>query len=125
YAELGPFGYSMDDEGAIARQTLEIPRLPRDPKLLWKLLDEHMAKLARRGRVQGVAMGANVSLGEPSAEGYVDAVDIGIEHREGYAIQVTVPYRIYGGQLWGLLPRRIAVGKMVTRDGVSRFFAGN
>jgi hypothetical protein len=122
YGELGPFGFSIDGEGAVSRETLEIPRLPRDPKQMWKLLAEHMTKLARRGTVQAVAIAVNVSLSEPSAEGYLDAVDISIEHREGYAVQVTVPYRIYGGQLRSLLPRRIALGKMVTGEGISRFF---
>jgi hypothetical protein len=124
YGELAPFGFSMDHEGGIARETLEIPRLPRDPQRLWKLLAEHVADRARRGQVQAVALGVNVSLSVPSAEGYVDAVDLSIEDEAGYAIQATVPYRIYGGQLRNLLPRRIAVGKMVVGDGASRIFPG-
>ena len=124
YGELAPFGFSMDHEGGIARETLEIPRLPRDPQRLWKLLAEHVADRARRGQMQAVALGVNVSLNVPSAEGYVDAVDISIEDETGYAIQATVPYRIYGGQLRSLLPRRIAVGKLVVGDSASRIFTG-
>ncbi len=111
YGEIGPFGFSMSPEGEIARVVLEIPRLPHDPARQWKLLAEHVAERARRGKLQAVAIGVNVSLAEPSAEGYVDAVDMTIEAASGYAIQVTVPYRIYGGYLWTLIPRRIAVGK--------------
>ena len=125
YGELGPFGYSMDREGQISRETLEIPRLPSDPKRLWKLLAEQMQRQARRGAVQAVAMAANVSLAEASAEGYGDAVVINIEEESGYAIEVTVPYRIYGGQLKNLLPRRIALGKMVVDDAVPHLFAGS
>lgn len=123
YGELGPFGYTMNRDGEVARQVLEIPRLPSDPQRLWKLLGEHMAERARRGLVQAVAMAANVSLAEPSAEGYVDAVAMAIEVEGGYAIEVTVPYRIYGGQLKNLLPRRIAVGKVVMEERESRIFA--
>ncbi|HTV81365.1 MAG TPA: hypothetical protein VME18_01850, partial [Acidobacteriaceae bacterium] len=118
----GPFGFSMSQEGEVSRETLEIPRLPEDPKRLWKLLGEHVAARARRGVVQAVAMAANVSLAEPSAEGYVDAVAMAIEVEGGYAIEVTVPYRIYGGQVWNLLPRRIAVGKVVMEDREGRIF---
>jgi hypothetical protein len=125
YGELGPFGYSMDREGQISRETLEIPRLPSDPKRLWKLLAEQMQRQARRGSVQGVAMAANVSMASPSAEGYEDAVVINIEDESGYAIEATVPYRIYGGQLKNLLPRRIALGKMVVEDAVPYLFAGS
>jgi hypothetical protein len=122
YGELGPFGFSMDREGQIARETLEIPRLPRDPQRLWKLLLEHLAARARRGLIQAAAMGANVSLPEPSREGYLDAIDMTIEDEGGYAIQVTIPYRVYGGQLRNLLPRRIALGQMTVEDAVGRIF---
>lgn len=122
YGELGPFGFSMSHEGEIAREVLEIPRLPQDPARQWKLLAEHVTERARRGKLQAVAMAANVSLAEPSAEGYVDAVDMAIEVEGGYAIRVTVPYRIYGGQLKNLLPRRIAVGKVTMEESTSRVF---
>jgi hypothetical protein len=124
YGEMGPFGFSMSPEGEIAREVLEIPRLPQDPARQWKLLAEHVTERARKGKLQAVAMGASVSLAVPSAEGYVDAVDMTIEVASGYAIQVTVPYRIYGGQMRNLLPRRIAVGKPVTEQEVEcRLFA--
>jgi hypothetical protein len=123
YGELAPFGFSMDREGQVSRETLEIPRLPRDPARLWKLLGEHMAGRVRRGAVQALAMTANISLAEPSVEGYTDAVALNIERENGYAIEVTVPYRIYGGQLRNILPRRIALGQMSVRDAVCHIFA--
>jgi hypothetical protein len=124
YGEISPFGFSMSPEGEIGRVVLEIPRLPHDPARQWNLLAEHAAERAHRGKYQAVALGVNVSLAEPSAEGYVDAVDMTIEVAGGYAIQVTVPYKIYGGYLWTLIPRRIAVGKPTTEQEVmSRLFA--
>jgi hypothetical protein len=123
YGEIGPFGFSMKPDGEIAREVLEIPRLPQDPARQWKLLAEHVKERARKGKLQAVALGANVSLAEPSAEGYVDAVDLTIEAAGGYAVQVTVPYRIYGGHLKNLIPRRIAVGKPTMEEAASRVFA--
>jgi hypothetical protein len=125
YGELGPYGFSVDREGQIARETLEIPRLPTDPSRLWKLLEGHIVDRARRGLIQATAMAANVNLDQPSAEGYRDAFFVDIEEAHGYAVRVTIPYRIYGGQLHNLLPRRIALGKMVVEDAVGHIFTGS
>lgn len=122
YGQLAPFGFGIDREGHIARETLDIPRLPRDPERLWKLLGEHMAKRVRLGKLQGLAMAANVTLSENSAEGYSDAVIVTIELASRYATQVVVPYKIYGGQLWNLLPRRIALGQTQAEEIAGRFF---
>lgn len=122
YGQLAPFGFAMDREGQTFRETLDIPRLPVEPARLWKLLSEHVAKHVRQGRVQGIAMAANVTLGEKSAEGYADAVIVSIELESGYAIELTVPYRIFGGQLRNLLPRRMVLGKVVSEQRAPRFF---
>lgn len=124
YGQTAPFGFSLDREGQIARETLEIPRLPSDPNRLWKLLSEHMAGRVRRGQVQALIVAVNVSLNEPSAEGYHDAMLLDIEEESGYAVEVTIPYRIYGGQLRNLLPRRIALGKMAVEESECQFFNG-
>ncbi len=123
YGELGPFGFAMDREGHIFRETVDLPLLPTDPQRLWKLLAQHMADRVRRGAAQALAMAANVSLSEPSAEGYRDAVVVSIEEESGYAIDVTIPYKIMGGQLRNLLPRRIVLGKMMVADTVCRIFS--
>ncbi|HKO14543.1 MAG TPA: hypothetical protein VJV22_21425 [Acidobacteriaceae bacterium] len=124
YGQIGPFGFSMSREGEIARETLDIPRLPGDPQRLWKLLSDHIAEKVRRGKLKAVLMGANVSLTETSAEGYKDAVLLEIEEESGYAIEATIPYGILGGQLWGLLPRRLVMGEMVAEESSCRFFGG-
>lgn len=122
YGQLAPFGFGMDREGQVAREKLEIPRLPRDPERLWKLLAEHMETRVRRGQLTGLAMAANVTLGEKSPEGYADAVIVTIELKSGFANEVTIPYRIYGGQLHNLLPRRVALGKAEAEERASRFW---
>lgn len=122
YGQLAPFAFAIDREGQIARETLDIPRLPRDPERLYKLLSEHLANRIRRGMIEGVAVCANVALTSASAEGYTDAVDLVIEQQSGYALQVTVPYRIYGGQLHNLLPRRVTLGKHVVDETTPHLF---
>jgi len=122
YGELGPFGFAIDREGQVARETVEIPRLPRDPERLWKLLAEHMKEQVRRGRLKAFAMAANVTLAEPSAEGFVDAVVLEIEQDTGSGMEITVPYKVYGGQLKNLIPRRISVGKVQVEEKDCRIF---
>ena len=122
YGQLAPFAFARDREGQIVRETLDVPRLPHDPERLWKLLTEHVVDRVRRGLIEGVALCANVTLARPSTEGYTDAVIVNIEQASGHALEVTVPYRIYGGQLKNLLPRRIALGKMVVENAEPRVF---
>ena len=122
YGQLAPFAFAMDRDGNVVRETIEIPRLPRDPERLFKLMKEHVAERIRRGLIQGVALCANVTLAEPSKEGYTDAIDLTLEQQSGYALQVTVPYRIYGGQFHNLLPRRIAVGQLVSEETAPHLF---
>jgi hypothetical protein len=124
YGELGPFGFAIDGEGEVARETVDLPKLPRDPERLWKVLAEHMKEQVRRGRVKAIAMAANVTLAEPSAEGYADAVVVEIEQATGSAMEVTVPYRVYGGHLKNLIPRRVAVGKVMAEERDCRIFRG-
>lgn len=122
YGELGPFGFAIDRDGEVSRETVEIPRLPRDPERLWKVLAEHMKEQVRRGRVKALAMAANVTLPEPSAEGFADAVVVEIEQESGSAMEITVPYRIYGGHLKNLIPRRIVLGKVQVDERDCRIF---
>ncbi|MFP5229190.1 MAG: hypothetical protein ACLGXA_16370 [Acidobacteriota bacterium] len=123
YGQLAPFAFSIDREGQVSRETMEIPRLPRDAERLFRLLTDHIAERIRRGRIQGVAVCANVSLATPSQEGYTDAVDLRIEQESGHAVQVTVPYKMYGGHLHNLLPRRISMGQLVSEETQPQLFA--
>lgn len=122
YGEIGPFAFSMRENGSVSRETLEHPRLPADPASLLKMLHEHVMERASRGEIQAVAVGAIVSLAQPSQEGYADAFVFHIERRGGYAIKVTVPYRIYGGHFWNILPRRTVLGDVAMQEIAATIF---
>ena len=122
YGELGPFGFSMDNERNIERVKIDIPRLPRDPARLYRLLQDDLAKDVGRGAIQAAAMAANISLSEPSKEGYSDAVLLHIEEKSGYCTEAVIPYRMIGGQGWGLLPRRIVFGQIQASDSKAVLF---
>lgn len=122
YGELAPFAFSIDREGQVFRETLNVPRLPRDPERLWKLLTEHITKRIRLSAIQAFALCANVTLAQPSEENCTDAIILTIEQESGHALHVTVPYKMFGGQLRNLLPRRIALGKTVVEEAAPSIF---
>ncbi len=124
YGEISPFAFSMQADGSVSREMLELPQLPADPARLWKMVHDHGSKRADRGEIQAMAIAADVTLAQPSEEGYSDAIVFQIERRGGYAVKVTVPYRIYGGQLWPVLPRRIAQGNVTMEEMVPTIFTG-
>jgi hypothetical protein len=125
YGEIGPFAFSMKNDRSAFRETLERPSLPTDPAALLKILHDHMSERAGRGEIQAATIAANVTLAQPSEEGYSDAVVFHIERREGYAIRVTVPYRIYGGQLWTLVPRRVCLGNVTVQEIAATIFTAS
>lgn len=116
YGEIGPFAFSMKEDGSVSRETLDLPRLPADAESLWKLLHDHVSERARRSEIEAVAVAAIVTLAHPSPEGYSDGVVFHIERRGGYAVKVIVPYAIYGGLVWNLIPRRVVNGKLIMRE---------
>ncbi|MBT9330996.1 hypothetical protein [Paracidobacterium acidisoli] len=122
YGELGPFGFFMDNDRQVERAKLDIPRLPRDPERLYHLLGEYLVKEARRGSIKAAVMAANIALSQPSKEGYRDAVLLHIEQKNGYCTEAVIPYRIIGGQLRNLLPRRIAFGQIEATDARAKLF---
>ena len=122
FGEIGPFAFSVKANGILSRETLDSPRLPADPATLWKLLLDHLKERAHRGEIQAFAAAANVTLAQSSEEGYTEAIVFQIERQGGYAVKVTVPYRIYGGQFHNLLPRRVVQGNVNMQEISSTIF---
>lgn len=111
YGEFGPFAFSMKQDGSMSMEA-GFHDGPPDPALMLDLLTSGMMEKAQRGRIRAGASAANVTLKQPSEEGYLDGVRIEIEHQDGYCVEAFVPYKITGGQLRGLLPRRLVFGKI-------------
>jgi hypothetical protein len=116
YGNFGPFGFYMDEERQVRRATVEIPRLPSDPAALMRIVTEQLQHKAAHPEVTGAATAANVSLRQPSDEGYADAILVHIELRDGYSTEAELPYQMLGGQLKGLLPRRVVFGQIRVKN---------
>jgi len=123
YGEFGPFGFAMNLEGDVKFEAIAQHDMPPDPAMLLDLLQQQLSERAKRGRLRAAATASNVTMGKPSGEGYTDAIMVDIEHESGYCVKAFVPYRITGGQLFGLLPRIVRFGAIRTQEGKARLFA--
>lgn len=123
FGEFGPFGFSMHADGEIARETLGAVDLPADPTMLLDLLRRHLSERAQKNEIIAAATATNVSMTQPSDEGFTDAVLVEIEHQNGYSIQAFIPYRMRGGQYWKIFPRIVKFGAVRVQNGSIRIFA--
>lgn len=123
YAEFGPFAFSLDRTGELVNETSAHKEMPADPQLLLELLETRLAERSARDEIIAAATAANVTLNKVSDEGFSDALLVEIEHQNGYCIKAFVPYRMGGGQLFGLLPRVVRFGAVRIQNGEARFFA--
>jgi hypothetical protein len=123
YAEFGPFAFSLDEKRELVNETAAHTDMPADPAMLLDLLHRQLAERSARHEIIAAATAANVTLNKVSEEGFADALLVEIEHQTGYCIKAFVPYKIGGGQLYGLLPRVIRFGAVRVQNGEARFFA--
>lgn len=123
YGQFGPFGYRLNEEGALVMEKIAQQEMPPDAAMLRNLLFDQLAEKIQRGHVSAAAMASNVSMAKPSEEGYSDAIMLEIEHRSGYAVKAFVPYRITGGQFFGFFPRVVRFGAIRTQDAAAQLFA--
>lgn len=123
YGEFGPFGYAIKEDGEQVMVAVAQRDMPADPAMLLDLLRGQLADRARRGTILAGATAVNVAIQQASAEGYTDALLVEIEHRDGYCVNVFVPYRVTGGFLYPVFPRILRLGTMRLQDGTARLFA--
>jgi hypothetical protein len=122
YGQFGPFGYRMNVDGDVALEVVAQHDMPPEPAMLLDLLYEQLEERAKRGSLIAAGTTSNVTMDKASPEGFVDAVMVEIEHKDGYSVQAFVPYRVTGGQLHGVFPRVVRFGKLRVHDGQPRLF---
>ncbi|MFT4111590.1 hypothetical protein [Silvibacterium sp.] len=122
YGEFGPFGFRLNEEGKAVMESIAQHHMPPDASLLHGLLRQQLLERAQRGKLPAAAMASNVTMGQPSGEGYRDAIMVEIEHRKGYVIKAFVPYKITGGQFFGFFPRVVRFGAIRTQPSEAQLF---
>ena len=85
-----PFPMAIKTDGVLAPIGLEQPKSPTAPDIL-EVLDGLIELFReRRGSIRALAIGADVLIpGE-----MMDAIEVRLEHRDGIAIKILVPYQI-------------------------------
>jgi hypothetical protein len=85
-----PFPMAIKADGELALIGLEQPETPRPPDPN-EVIDGIVGLFRdRRGSVRALAIGADIEI---SAEA-MDAIEVRLEHRDGFAITVVVPYQL-------------------------------
>jgi hypothetical protein len=123
YAEFGPFAFSLGQKRELVNETAAHADMPADPAMLLDLLHRQLQERSTRHEIIAAATAANVTLNKVSDEGFSDALMVEIEHQSGYCIKAFVPYKMGGGQLYGLLPRVVRFGQIRVQNGEARLFA--
>jgi len=122
YGTLGPVAFAMLMGGQVERISVTPKRLPPDPEELKTALLEHLAQQSATGQWQGAAIAAHFPLEQPSPEGFEDAIIGHVEMKDGSVLQATLPYRVTGGQLGGIIPRKVVFGEIHVNNTASTLF---
>jgi hypothetical protein len=122
YGTLGPVAYAMLAGGQVERVSVTPKRLPPDPKELKASLLEHLGQRSASGQLRGAAIAAHFELEQPSPEGFHDAIIGHVEMNDGSVLQATLPYRVTGGQLGGIIPRKVVFGEIQVNNTASTLF---
>ena len=89
--EFHPFAFFMDADGRLQRLSpRQDARLP-SPDAVLLLLQQAFRERAQAGACRAVAVVADVVIAMPGG-GKSDALQIGIEHRDGYCVNFFHPY---------------------------------
>jgi hypothetical protein len=100
YGEFYPYGGFMKLDGSIVHVGAADPDTDR-PKskdvlyVLWSSFRE----MAERNECKAVAVAFDISVALPNSGQKSDAIQVSIEHVDGYSVEVFFPYRLTNGEL--------------------------
>jgi hypothetical protein len=113
--EFYPFGAALRSDGSIVDIGAQQEGDDHPPSAaLLRTLEEGLREMALRGEIDGSAVVCNVSVKCPGNTVKSDAVQISLEHKNGYSVEIFVPYEV--------LPGQVTYGKMFAQPGNHRIF---
>lgn len=95
YAEFYPYGGYMKLDGSIVDLGVDDPETdhPKSKDLIF-LLRQSLQELAEKNNCKAVAVVFDVRITLPDSSSKSDAIQICLEHREGYSAEVFFPYQV-------------------------------
>jgi len=100
YGEFYPYGGYMKPGGEIVEVGADDPDTDRPmSKDLIYVLRSSFREMADTGQCKAVAIVFNVSVNLPKSDRKSDAVQICVEHVDGYSAEVFFPYQIINNEI--------------------------
>ena len=93
HGEFYPFGASMGIDGNITMDGAATGREHPPSQELHDLLSESYTQRANTGVLRAAAICADVRVPPPSSDQKTDAIQVGLEHANGEAATVFLPYQ--------------------------------
>jgi hypothetical protein len=95
YGEFYPYGGYMKRDGAIVDLGADDPNSDRPkPKNLIYVLRTALEEQARTKQCKATAIALNISITLPQSNVKSDAIQVCVEHEDGYSAEVFFPYQI-------------------------------
>jgi hypothetical protein len=116
YGEFYPYGGYMTPDGTIMDVGASDPDTdhPKSKDLIY-ILRSSLQDLVARNQCKAVAMAFDVTVALPNSHRKSDAIQISIEHSEGYSAEVFFPYE--------LVENRVVFGETFAQRGKADVFA--
>lgn len=117
YGEFYPYGGYMKPDGTIVQVGASDPDTdhPKSKDLIY-VLRSSFQDLAQRGKCKAAAMVFDVTVTLPNSEHNSDAIQVSLEHSEGYSTEVFFPYQ--------LIENKLVYGEIFAQQGKAEVFAG-
>ena len=100
YGELYPYGGYMKPDGEIVDIGASDPGIyhPKSKDLIY-VLRTSLQDLAERNECKAVGMVFDVTVTLPNADRTSDAIQVSLEHADGYSAEVFFPYQLVENKL--------------------------
>jgi hypothetical protein len=115
YGEFYPYGGYMKFDGEIVDVGAKDPDddYPKSKDLIY-ILKSSFQEMARTNHSKAVAIVFNVRVNIPTSEKISDAIQVCIDHVDGYSVEVFFPYQI--------ISDKILYGEIFAQKGKSEIF---
>jgi hypothetical protein len=92
-----PFGATMSPQGKVAATASSTGKEQPDPKELITLLEKGFRDGAKKGQYKATALAVDIKIVPPGKKEKQDAIEIRLDHRDGYSVRVIFPYAFSAG----------------------------
>jgi hypothetical protein len=126
---FAPFGGSLGRDGTVAMtaERADQPEAAPEPKTARELAEEAAEQLRYRiagGGIRAAAVASDVQFGKRDTGEMREAVQLHIEHQDGYCVDIFVPYRLRGPRWGGKGKRRVRWSHPVGQESSRMLWSG-